>query len=46
MEKKKHEEEMKNMHVAFDVLVDGAAPPPGHQFICCHMIFDVKMEDF
>ena len=34
------------MRVAFNVLADGAAPPPDHQFICCHMIFDVKMEDF
>jgi hypothetical protein len=38
------EKEMKNVHVAFNVLVDGVAPPPDHQFICCHMIFDVKME--
>ncbi len=37
---------MKNMCVAFDVLADGAALPPDHQFIRCHMIFDVKMEDF
>ena len=34
------------MFIAFDILLDGAAPPPDHQFICCHMIFDVKMEDF
>eukprot|EP00804_Cyclotella_cryptica_P005997 CCRYP_000237-RA/>CCRYP_000237-RA protein AED:0.44 eAED:0.44 QI:0/-1/0/1/-1/1/1/0/111 len=27
-------------------MADGAAPPPDHQFIRCHMIFDVKMEDF
>eukprot|EP00804_Cyclotella_cryptica_P001262 CCRYP_012757-RA/>CCRYP_012757-RA protein AED:0.45 eAED:0.45 QI:0/-1/0/1/-1/1/1/0/166 len=40
------EKEMTNVHVAFDILADGAAPPPDHQFICCHMIFDVKMEDF
>jgi hypothetical protein len=37
---------MKNVRVAFDVLADGVAPPPDHQFIRCHMIFDVKMEDF
>lgn len=34
------------MRVAFDVLKDGVAPPPDHQFMRCHMIFDVKMEDF
>eukprot|EP00804_Cyclotella_cryptica_P021920 CCRYP_000874-RA/>CCRYP_000874-RA protein AED:0.26 eAED:0.26 QI:0/0/0/1/1/1/2/0/446 len=40
------EKEMKNLHVAFDVLADGVAPPADHQYIRCHMIFDVKMEDF
>eukprot|EP00804_Cyclotella_cryptica_P017247 CCRYP_016811-RA/>CCRYP_016811-RA protein AED:0.26 eAED:0.25 QI:0/0/0/1/0.5/0.66/3/0/445 len=40
------EKEMKNVRVVFDILVDGAAPPWVHQFIHCHMIFDVKMEDF
>eukprot|EP00804_Cyclotella_cryptica_P003442 CCRYP_002082-RA/>CCRYP_002082-RA protein AED:0.34 eAED:0.34 QI:0/0/0/1/0/0/2/0/164 len=38
--------EMTNVRVAFDKLADGAAPPPDHQFICCHMIFDVKIENF
>jgi hypothetical protein len=37
---------MKNVHVAFDILADSVAPPPDHQYIQCHMIFDVKMEDF
>ncbi len=40
------EKEMKNVRVAFDVLSDGVAPPADHQYILCHMIFDVKMEDF
>lgn len=40
------EKEMRNLRVAFDVLKDGAAPPPDHQYIRCNMIFDVKMEDF
>eukprot|EP00804_Cyclotella_cryptica_P003812 CCRYP_018937-RA/>CCRYP_018937-RA protein AED:0.24 eAED:0.24 QI:0/0/0/1/0.66/0.5/4/0/462 len=40
------EKEMTNVRVAFDILAGGAAPPPDHQFIHCHMIFDVKMEDF
>ena len=34
------------MWVAFDVLLDGVAPPSDHQYMKCHMIFDVKMEDF
>ena len=40
------EKEMQNVRVAFNVLPDGVAPPPDHQFIRCHMIFDVKMEGF
>eukprot|EP00804_Cyclotella_cryptica_P014742 CCRYP_021053-RA/>CCRYP_021053-RA protein AED:0.33 eAED:0.33 QI:0/0/0/1/0.33/0.25/4/0/339 len=39
-------EEMKNVRVAFKILDDGERPPPGFQFIRCHMIFDIKMEDF
>ena len=38
--------EMKNVRVAFDVLPDGVVPPSDHQYVKCHMIFDVKMEDF
>ena len=38
--------EMKNVQVAFDMLPDGVAPPSDHQYIKCHMIFDIKMEDF
>ncbi|KAL7474662.1 hypothetical protein ACHAW6_000625 [Cyclotella cf. meneghiniana] len=38
--------EMKNVWVVFDVLLDGVAPPLDHQYMKCHMIFDVKMEDF
>jgi hypothetical protein len=37
---------MKNVHVAFDVLADGVVPQTDHQYIRCHMIFDIKMEDF
>ena len=40
------EKEIKNVPVAFDVLNDGIVPPLNHQFMHCHMIFDVKMEDF
>eukprot|EP00804_Cyclotella_cryptica_P001676 CCRYP_009051-RA/>CCRYP_009051-RA protein AED:0.08 eAED:0.08 QI:0/0/0/1/0.5/0.6/5/0/841 len=37
------EKEMKNVRVAFDVLADGVAPPADHQFIRCHMIFDISV---
>jgi hypothetical protein len=38
--------ELKNVRVAFKILPDGQPAPIGHQKIPCHMIFDVKMEDF
>ncbi len=38
--------EMKNVRVAFDPLENGVQPPSGYQFVRCHIIFDVKMEDF
>jgi len=38
--------EMKDVRVAFKILVDGQSAPIGYQKIPCHMIFDVKMEDF
>ena len=38
--------EMDNVRVAFDVLPYGQNAPIGHQFVKCHIIFDVKMEDF
>jgi hypothetical protein len=37
---------MKNVRIAFDILPDGVKAPEDHQFCRCHMIFDVKMEDF
>jgi hypothetical protein len=40
------EKKMNDMCVSFDILADGAVPPPDHQIICCHMIFDAKMDDF
>jgi hypothetical protein len=38
--------EMKNVCIAFKILNDADAIPPTYQEIRCHMIFDVKMEDF
>ena len=38
--------EMENVRVVFEVLPDGKLVHTGHQFVQCHMVFDVKMEDF
>ncbi|KAL7480097.1 hypothetical protein ACHAW6_005804 [Cyclotella cf. meneghiniana] len=38
--------EMKNVHIAFDIIADGITLPLDHQYMRCHIIFDVKMEDF
>ena len=38
--------EMKNIQVAFQILDEKEEMPIGYKFICCHMIFDMKMEDF
>ena len=38
--------EMKNVKVAFQILSNGEVVPHGYTQIRCHMIFDVKMEDF
>ena len=38
--------EMTNVRVTFDILKDGNRAPIVHKQINCHLIFDVKMEDF
>jgi hypothetical protein len=38
--------EMREVRIAFNILPDGGSAPIGYQKIRCHMIFDVKMEDF
>ncbi len=38
--------EMKEVCIAFNIVLDGHSAPIGYQKIPCHMIFDVKMEDF
>ena len=40
------QKEMKNVKVAFQTLENGEKVPVGYQEIKCHMVFDVKMEDF
>ncbi len=37
---------MKDIRVAFKNLLNGQSAPIGYQKIPCHMIFDIKMEDF
>ncbi len=38
--------EMKDICVAFKILLDGQSAPIGYQKIPCHMIFDIKMDNF
>ncbi len=38
--------EMKEVRIAFNILPDGHVAPNGYQKIPCHMVFDIKMEDF
>ncbi len=40
------EKEMKEVPIAFNILPDGRSVPIGYQKIPCHMILDMKMEDF
>ena len=37
---------MKNVKVAFKILNDGEMAPRYHQFVKCHMIFNIKMDNF
>jgi hypothetical protein len=38
--------EMTKVQKAFDILPDGKTIPVGYQKNPCHMVFDIKMEDF
>ena len=38
--------EMENVGVAFRIFEDGEVIPIGYQKVRCHMIFDIKQEDF
>jgi hypothetical protein len=38
--------EMNNVRIAFKILNGEESTPPTYQDICCHIIFDVKMENF
>ena len=32
--------------VTFQVITNGAKTPNGYWFVNCHMVFDIKIEDF
>jgi hypothetical protein len=38
--------EIKNVRIAFKIMNGEESVPPTYKEICCHMIFDVEMEDF
>ena len=38
--------DMKNVRAVFQILDENEEVPIGYKFIRCHIIFDVKMEDF
>ena len=38
--------EMENVRLAFELLSSGKSVPIGHQFMQCHMVLDIKLEDF
>ncbi|KAI2500399.1 Reverse transcriptase (RNA-dependent DNA polymerase) [Fragilaria crotonensis] len=38
--------EMSKVRVAFQIMNDDELPPPTYQEIRCHLVFDVKMENF
>ena len=38
------QKEMKNVRVAFNILDHDQHLPPGHAFVKCHIIFNVKMD--
>ena len=39
------QKEMENVKIAFQIIPDGKKPPNGFQYVNCHMVFDIKMED-
>ena len=37
---------MEAVHVAFKVMSEGEEPPPGYQYMECHLMFDIKLDGF
>jgi hypothetical protein len=44
--KKAIQKEMTDVMIAFQLLEETEKTPVGYQYVQCHMIFDVKMENF
>ena len=40
------QKEMNDVRVAFHILDDDKAVPPGYQYMDCHLIFDIKFDGF
>ena len=40
------QKKMKNIKVAFQIISEGEKSPNGFQYVDCHMMFDIKMENF
>jgi hypothetical protein len=40
------QKEMNAVRMAFHILEDGVDPPPGYQYMDCHLVFDVKFDGF
>ena len=37
---------MENVKIAFQIISKSKKPPSGFKYVNCHMVFDIKMEDF
>ena len=37
---------MENVKILFQTIPEGEKPPNGFQYVYCHMVFDIKMENF
>ena len=40
------QKEMENVKIECKIIPKGKKPPNGFQYVNCHMVFDIKMEDF
>ena len=38
--------ETENVKITFQIISQGGKPPNRVQYVNCHMVFDIKMEDF
>ena len=36
--------EIEAVHVAFIAMNEGEEPPPGYQYMECHLMFDIKLD--